>query len=146
MKKYITLIMLMGALIPAGAQAQTLSLDSCRAMALRNNKQLNASKLKKDVAYNMKKSARTKYLPKVDALGGYEWFSREISLLNDGQKSTFSNIGSTVTGGISGGASNLMSQLVSQGMITPEIAQQIGGLLNENWDPCSSKAMRWERN
>ena len=74
MKKYITLIMLMGALIPAGAQAQTLSLDSCRAMALRNNKQLNASKLKKDVAYNMKKSARTKYLPKVDALGGYEWF------------------------------------------------------------------------
>ena len=38
MKKYITLIMLMGALIPAGAQAQTLSLDSCRAMALRNNK------------------------------------------------------------------------------------------------------------
>ena len=121
----------MGALIPAGAQAQTLSLDSCRAMALRNNKQLNASKLKKDVAYNMKKSARTKYLPKVDALGGYEWFSREISLLNDGQKSTFSNIGSTVTGGISGGASNLMSQLVSQGMITPEIAQQIGGLMNE---------------
>ena len=135
MKKYITLIMLMGALIPAGAQAQTLSLDSCRAMALRNNKQLNASKRKKDVAYNMKKSARTKYLPKVDALGGYEWFSREISLLNDGQKSTFSNIGSTVTGGISGGASNLMSQLVSQGMITPEIAQQIGGLLNEKLGP-----------
>ena len=40
----------MGALIPAGVQAQALSLDSCRAMALRNNKQLNASKLKKDVA------------------------------------------------------------------------------------------------
>ena len=77
MKKYITLIMLMGALIPAGAQAQALSLDSCRAMALRNNKQLNASKLKKDVAYNLKKSARTKYLPKVDALGGYEWVRRE---------------------------------------------------------------------
>ena len=135
MKKYITLIMLMGALIPAGAQAQALSLDSCRAMALRNNKQLNASKLKKDVAYNLKKSARTKYLPKVDALGGYEWFSREISLLNDGQKSTFSNIGSTITGGISGGASNLMSQLVSQGMITPEMAQQIGGLMNEKLGP-----------
>ncbi len=27
-----------------------------------------------------------------------------------------------------------MSQLVSQGMITPEIAQQIGGLLNEKLD------------
>ena len=93
----------------------------------------------------MKKSARTKYLPKVDALGGCEWFSREISLLNDSQKSTFSNIGSTVTGGISGGASNLMSQLVSQGMITPEMAQQMGGLLNEKLGPAAAKAMRWEK-
>ena len=48
MKKIITIFMLMGALIPVGAQAQALSLDSCRAMALRNNKQINASKLKKD--------------------------------------------------------------------------------------------------
>ena len=57
--KYITLILLMGALIPAGAQTTVLSHDSCRAMALRNNKQINASRLKKDVAYNLKKSART---------------------------------------------------------------------------------------
>ena len=28
-----------------------------------------------------------------------------------------------------------MSQLVSQGMITPEIAQQIGGLMNEKLGP-----------
>ena len=41
MKKIITIFMMMGALIPAGAQAQALSLDSCRAMALRNNKQIN---------------------------------------------------------------------------------------------------------
>ena len=123
--------MLMGALIPAGAGAQTLSLDSCRAMALRNNKQLNASKLKKDVAYNLKKSARTKYLPKVDALGGYEWFSKEISLLNDGQKSTFSNIGTSITSGISDKANDIMGNLVSQGLLTPEQAQKIGGLLGE---------------
>ena len=69
--------LLLGALLPAGAQ-RVLSLDSCRAMALRNNKQINVSKFKKDVAYNLRKSARTKYLPKVDAMGGYEWFSREI--------------------------------------------------------------------
>ena len=72
MKKILTLIMLMGAMTAAEAQSLELNLDSCRAMALRNNKQLNASKLKKDVATNLKKSARTKYLPKVDALGGYE--------------------------------------------------------------------------
>ena len=129
--KYITLILLMGALIPAGAQTTVLSLDSCRAMALRNNKQINASKLKKDVAYNLKKSARTKYLPKVDAMGGYEWFSREISLLNDGQKSTFSNLGTSIVGGISDNANNMMTELVGKGLLTPEQAQKIGGLLQE---------------
>lgn len=129
--KYITLTLLMGALIPAGAQTTVLSLDSCRAMALRNNKQINASRLKKDVAYNLKKSARTKYLPKVDAMGGYEWFSREISLLNDGQKSTFSNLGSSIVGGISDNANNMMTELVGKGLLTPEQAQKIGGLLQE---------------
>ena len=129
--KYITLILLMGALIPAGAQTTVLSLDSCRAMALRNNKQINASRLKKDVAYNLKKSARTKYLPKVDAMGGYEWFSREISLLKDGQKSTFSNLGTSIVGGISDNANNMMTELVGKGLLTPEQAQKIGGLLQE---------------
>lgn len=71
-------------LIPLAAQ-QTLSLDSCRAMALRNNKQLNVSKLKQEAAYNVRKSARTHYLPKVDALGGYEYFSKEVSILNNDQ-------------------------------------------------------------
>lgn len=131
MKKILTLIMLMGAMTAAEAQSLELNLDSCRAMALRNNKQLNASKLKKDVATNLKKSARTKYLPKVDALGGYEWFSKEISLLNDDQKSAFSNLGSNILGGISGNANNLMTELVGKGLLTPEQAQKIGGLLNE---------------
>ena len=131
MKKILTLIMLMGAMTAAEAQSLELNLDSCRAMALRNNKQLNASKLKKDVATNLKKSARTKYLPKVDALGGYEWFSKEISLLNEGQKSAFSNLGSNILGGISGNANNMMTELVGKGLLTPEQAQKIGGLLNE---------------
>ena len=131
MKKILTLIMLMGAMTAAEAQSLELNLDSCRAMALRNNKQLNASKLKKDVATNLKKSARTKYLPKVDALGGYEWLSKEISLLNEGQKSAFSNLGSNILGGISGNANNMMTELVGKGLLTPEQAQKIGGLLNE---------------
>ena len=140
MKKHIALIMLMGALIPVGAGAQSLSLDSCRAMALRNNKQINASKLKKDAAYNIKKSARTQYLPKVDVLGGYEWFSKEISLLNDGQKSAFSNIGSNLSSSLSGGANDLMNQLVQQGVISQDQAQQIGNHLSEKMSPLSNKA------
>lgn len=130
MKKTITLFILLGALLPIKAQI-TLSLDSCRAMALRKNKQINASRLKKDVAYNLRKSARTKYLPKVDAMGGYEWFDREISLLSGSQKSLLSGLGTTMASGLSNGLSDMMTQLVSNGMLSPEAAQQIGQLMQE---------------
>ncbi len=138
MKKIVTILLLAGALAPAKAQ-MTLSLDSCRAMALRNNKQINASKLKKEVAYNLRKSARTKYLPKVDALGGYEWFSREISLLNSDQKALFSNIGSNLTSSIGGKVNDMMGQMVSQGVITQEDAKQIGTFLTEKMSPIQEK-------
>ena len=139
MKKIVTICLLLGALLPAGAQ-RVLSLDSCRAMALRNNKQINVSKFKKDVAYNLRKSARTKYLPKVDAMGGYEWFSREISLLNNNQKSTFSNVGTNIGSNLSGGLNNLMGELVSNGLITPEAAQQIGQSLGSKLPALQEKA------
>ena len=139
MKKLVTMFMLLGALAPVSAQT-TLSLDSCRAMALRNNKQLNASRLKKDVAYNLRKSARTKYLPKVDAMGGYEWFSREISLLSNDQKTAFSNVGSNLASGLSGNISELLGQLAGQGVIAPETAQQLGQALAGKMQPIADKA------
>ncbi len=138
MKKIATILLFAGALAPAKAQ-MSLSLDSCRAMALRNNKQINASKLKKEVAYNLRKSARTKYLPKVDALGGYEWFSREISLLNSSQKALFSNIGSNLTSSIGGKVNDMVGQMVSQGVITQEDAKQIGTFLTEKMSPIQEK-------
>ena len=131
MKKIATIFMLLGILPTVKAQSTTLSLDSCRSMALRNNKQINVSRFKKDVALNLRKSARTKYLPKVDAMGGYEWFSREISLLNSTQKSTFSNLGSNLGTSISSNLSTLMGEMASQGLISAEMAQQLGQSLGE---------------
>lgn len=139
MKKIVTVCLLLGALLPVKAQS-VLSLDSCRAMALRNNKQINASRLKKDIAYNTKKSARTQYLPKVDAMGGYEWFSREISLLNKNQKSTFSNVGTNVGSSITGNFNSLMGNLVDQGIISSDMAQQLGQTLGEKLPALESKA------
>ena len=139
MKKIVTICLLLSALLPAQAQT-VLSLDSCRAMALRNNKQINASRLKKDVAYNLRKSARTKYLPQVDAMAGYEWFSREISLLNNDQKSAFSNLGTNVGSNISGNLNNLMSDLVGQGIISQETAQKLGQSLGDKLSGLESKA------
>jgi len=70
-----------------------LSLDSCRAMALRNNKQMGISKVKREVATNLRKSARTKYLPRVTAVGGYLYSCKEVSLLNDEQKAALGGAG-----------------------------------------------------
>lgn len=130
MKKFISLFMFLGALTPVGAQT-VLCLDSCRAMALRNNKQLGTSRLKKDVAYNLRKSARTKYLPKVDAVGGYEWFDREISLLSSSQKTMLSGLGTSMASGLSSSLSDVLTQMAGSGMITPEAAQQIGTMIQQ---------------
>ena len=112
MKNKIIAFFLLAAGLPQGAVAQRLlSLDSCRAMALRNNKQLSISRVKQEVAANVRKSARTKYLPHVSALGGYEWTSKEISLLSDEQKETLSNLGTSLAGGIGGKVNEMMSQV-----------------------------------
>ena len=114
----------------SGAQ-QLLSLDSCRAMALRNNKQMSVSRVKQEVAANLRKSARTKYLPHVSALGGYEWMSKEISLLSDDQKKSLSNLGTTMATKVGANLPELlpflpqdyMAQLAQLGY-TPEVIQQ----------------------
>ena len=85
--------------MPVCAQ-RLLTLDSCRAMALRNNKQMGVAKVKQDIAENLRKSARTKYLPHVSAIGTYQYTSREISLLNDQQKSVLPHIGDAMVGGL----------------------------------------------
>ena len=48
----------------------------------------------------MRKSARTKYLPHISALGGYEYTSKEVSILNDDQKEALNSLGSNLKNGI----------------------------------------------
>lgn len=128
MNRLYTIFVLMGTLLPAHAQT-TLSLDSCRAMALRNNKQLNVAKLQQDVARNMRKSMRTKYLPRIDATGGYEFVSKEISLLSNQKKAELANLGTSVSNGLGTGVTSMVGALVRQGTISPQTALQLGALM-----------------
>ena len=94
MKKLFNILMLIS--ISPGIQAQEVySLQRCRELALQNNRQLKVSRMAADVAENTHKAAKTKYLPRVDALAGYQHFSREISLLNDKQKQARHQYGRT---------------------------------------------------
>ncbi len=79
----------------ASAQ-QTLSLDSCRAMAIKNNKELQMSALKQEAAHWQRKSALTNYFPRINAVGTYQYSSKEISLLSDEQKDKLNNLGTNL--------------------------------------------------
>jgi outer membrane protein TolC len=106
----VPLVLLMMFPLSVGAQ-RVLSLDSCRAMALRNNKQISVAKVKQEVNANLRKSARTKYLPHVSAMGGYMWMSREISLLDDEKKAALSNMGTNTATNLQNALSPLISTL-----------------------------------
>ena len=110
MIKQLSIVLFVGLAVPVSAQ-RLLSLDSCRAMALRNNKQMAVSKVKQDVAMNVRKSARTKYLPHVSALGTYQYTSRQVELLSDDQKSTLSNLGTTTMTDLQSGLSQASAAL-----------------------------------
>lgn len=134
MRKFAFIVCMCGVALTANGQ-RVLNLDSCRALALRNNKQVNVARLSKDVAFNTRKAARTKSLPNVDVVAGYQFSSRDINLLSKSQKSKLSNIGTSsvnkVTGDLSGSVSDYITNLVGQGVITPDQAQQLGSLLQQ---------------
>ncbi len=130
MKQQLIAIALAAFAINANAQ-QVLCLDSCRAMALRNNKTLSASRMQLDLAHYTKKAARTKYLPHISALGGYELTSKPISLLSDDQKTQLSSAGTTVAGAIGSDLSNALTGLAQQGVLTPDQAQHLGSMFGQ---------------
>ena len=120
MNRFVGFVLLAGTALPVGAQ-RLLTLDSCRAMALRNNKEMRISQVKQDVAANIRKSARTKYLPHVSALGTYQYTSREISILNDRQKNVLGNAGTIGAGAVQERVGELM-----QGLPMAQIGQSLG--------------------
>lgn len=68
--------------LSSGIQAQrTLNLDSCRTLALSNNKELRMSKEKVNAAHYQQKAAFTNFLPKIDMMGTYMRTERRYRFL-----------------------------------------------------------------
>lgn len=65
MKRHIIIITF--SLIPFLMVAQSLTLDSCKIMALQNNKHLKEARMNLEASGQVKKNAFTNYFPKVDA-------------------------------------------------------------------------------
>ena len=137
MKKVKVLILLTSLLATTVHAQQLLTLDSCRAMALRNNKQMDVARMKQGVAQDLRRAARTKYLPHVSAIGTYQWTSEELSLLSNAQKNDLSNIGTNMVAGLQGTTSGLQQQLgqvstlLGQLGVPMETLEQMAGQLQQ---------------
>ena len=92
-------------------------------MAIENNKELLISNEEINAAHYKRKAAFTNYLPEISATAGYMRTQKEISLLSKSQKSTISNMGTTV-GGMIEQTGNALGQL------SPDLAQQFGPIFS----------------
>ena len=124
MKKLLFLFFLLTTPFSLKSQG-ILSLDSCRALAIANNKELLISGEKINAAHYQKKAAFTNYLPNFSATGAYMRNQKEFSLLNNDQKAALSGLGTSVSGPLQQAA-----QVIGQ--LHPELApmlSQLGGAI-----------------
>lgn len=106
MKRLVSITLFAG--ITFSLQAQiALTLDSCRALAMENNKELLIGQEKIKAAHYQNKAAFTNYLPKLSGTGTYIRNQKEISILNDEQKAGLSQLGTTVGTQVKGFAQQL---------------------------------------
>lgn len=127
MKRIFGFILFIGSSLGITAQ-NVLTLDSCRALALTNNKELRISAEKISAAHYEKKAAFTNFLPKISAMGTYMRTEKEISLLSDEQKGVISNIGSTAQGTLQETFQQLAASNPALGQLLEPLAPLIPGI------------------
>lgn len=120
MKRLLILTFLLSFTFALRSQG-VFSLDSCRALAIANNKELLISSEKINAAYYQRKAAFTNYLPNFSATGAYMRNQKEFSLLNNDQKAALSGLGTSVSGPLQQAA-----QVIGQ--LHPELAPLLSSL------------------
>ncbi len=116
---------------------QALTLDSCRQLALNNNKTLSISRVQGEKAAAERRAAHTNYLPKVALTASYMRTGKEISLLSDEQKGALGSLGTTLTGQAGAIAGQILQAhpdlaplLQAVGGYLPQIGEAVNGMGN----------------
>jgi len=124
MKKLLILALPMLLCMKGLSQTTVLTLDSCRAMAISNNKDVRMSAIDKEIAENNKKTAFSKYLPRVNAIGAYVYTSKNINLISEEQEQKLRGVGNGLTSQI-GEAKNGILQQIQQLQQNPQFLQYL---------------------
>lgn len=128
MKKVFLLTFLLSFTFTVKAQS-FLSLDSCRALALANNKDLLISNEKINAAHYQRKAAFTNYLPNFSATGAYMRNQKEFSLLNNDQKAALSGLGTNLAGPIQQAATEIATAHPNLAPLISSLSGKLGAVL-----------------
>ena len=128
MKKVFLLTFLLSFTFTVKAQS-FLNLDSCRALALANNKDLLISNEKISAAHYQRKAAFTNYLPNFSATGAYMRNQKEFSLLNNDQKAALSGLGTNLAGPIQQAATEIATAHPDLAPLISSLSGKLGAVL-----------------
>ena len=111
MKKEALILALLLPVLPLTAQPQRLTLDDCREMALKADKDLQQARTRIEMAGYDRKIALANYFPTVSAKGAYLYNNRDIALVDEYQSSMLQSAGSIMQGVMEGAAASMEEQI-----------------------------------
>ena len=118
MKRSLSLVLLLSITCSLSSQ-EFLSLDSCRALALANNKDLRIGNEKIKAAYYDRKAAFTNYLPNISATGSYMRNEKNMALLGEDKFLPIGTLTSNGTFGYTPGAGQVQEIQLPTGQWVP---------------------------
>lgn len=107
MKKCVWMAVLISAAMqfPTAAQesspeytGEPLTIEDCRAMAVRSSNELDQARISVEMAGYDKKTAFANYFPNISVTGAYMYNNRDISLISDSQSEMLRNSGTLIQG------------------------------------------------
>ena len=126
-----TLLFFFVVLAAGSAQAQrVLNIDSCRALALAQNRDLQMGVLRVEKAKNEHEAAFTNYLPKLNARAAYFYNGKNLSLLSEEQRDRLSHLGTRSTQ-ILGQNSALQEALIKLALSNPALIPTLTALQSQ---------------
>lgn len=77
---------------------ETLTLEQCREMAIRNNKDLDQARTKVEMAGYDRKIARANYFPNISATAAYMYNEKNLALISDEMSGKLTGAGAALQG------------------------------------------------
>ena len=102
---------------------ESLSLEECRELAVRNNKTLEQARINMDMAHYDRAIARANFFPDISATGSYLYNSLDLNLISDEQSAALRSAGTVLQSGISRKMDLLQQAILTNPALAKEYMQ-----------------------